>query len=258
TILAMALKPFGVRSFVGLMKLPAALLTRPVSGPPSSQILCTMASTAAASRISTDCVRTRPPCFAISSFAVSSSTPPRRPASQSSAPSARYLAAISLPRPVPPPVTRMRLPLRRFSLNMRAPGEGARILSRDFLRGGVGSFAQAEGPVLLGHLDQVDPGVFAAQAQGGQVVRHAAEKRALLRERPPRADGDLHDHDVIAARDAEVARVVDQVAGLVLAQELEAVELRHVDGLDQRAVDRVAELAAEIRRPALAQRNSHS
>src|SRR5439155_22379609 len=257
TILAMALKPFGVRSFVGLMKLPAALLTRPVSGPPSSQILCTMASTAAASRISTDCVRTRPPCFAISAFAVASSTPPRRPASQSSAPSARYLAAISLPRPVPPPVTRMRLPLRRFSLNMRAPGEGARILSRDFLRSGVGSFARIfdmrEGPVLLGHLDQVDPGVFAAQAQGGQVVRNAAEKRALLRERPPRADGDLHDHDVIAARDAEVARVVDQVAGLVLSQELEAVELRHVDGLDQRAVDRVAELAAEIRRPALAQ-----
>src|SRR5207244_9847026 len=145
----------------------------------------------------------------------------------------------------------------RFSLNMRAPGEGARILSRDFLRGGVGSFAQAEGPVLLGHLDQVDPGVFAAQAQGGQVVRNAAEKRALLRERPPRADGDLHDHDVIGASDAEIARVVDQVAGLVLAQELEAVELRHTDRLDQRAVDRIAQLAAEIRRPALSQRDSH-
>src|SRR5207244_1187425 len=94
-----------------------------------------------------------------------SRTPPGRPASQSSAPSARYLAAISLPRPVPPPVTRMRLPLRRFSLNMRAPGEGARILSRDFLRSGVGSFARIfdmrEGPVLLGHLDQLDPGVCA-------------------------------------------------------------------------------------------------
>ncbi len=125
-MLAMALKPFGVRSLVGLMKLPAALLTRPVSGPPSSQIFCTIASTAAASRMSTAWLRTLPPCLAINSFAVSSSTPPRRPAIQSSAPSARYLAAISLPRPVPPPVTRMRLPLRRSSLNMRAPG-GERV-----------------------------------------------------------------------------------------------------------------------------------
>src|SRR3989441_10127437 len=114
-----------------------------------------------------------------------------------------------------------------------------------------------EGPVLLRHLDEVDPRVLAAQAQGGEVVGNAAEEGALLRQRPPRADDDLHDHDVVRARDAEVARVVDQVAGLVLAQDLEAVELRHIDRLDQRAVDRVAELAAELRRPALAQRNSH-
>ena len=32
-MLAMALKPFGVRSLVGLMKLPAALLTRPGERP---------------------------------------------------------------------------------------------------------------------------------------------------------------------------------------------------------------------------------
>src|SRR3989440_4851887 len=257
-MLAMALKPFGVRSFVGLMKLPAALLTSPVSGPPSSQIRCTMASTAAASRMSTECVRTRPPCWSINSLAVSSSTAPRRPASHRSAPSSRYLAAISLPRPVPPPVMRMRLPLNRFSLNMRAPGRGARILSRDLLLGGgVGGLAQAEGPVFLRHLDEVDPRVLAAQAQGGEVVGNAAEEGALLRQGPAEADGDLHDHDVIRASDAEIARVVDQVAGLVLAQELEAVELRHTDRLDQRAVDRIAQLAAEIRRPALAQRDSH-
>src|SRR5437660_6271459 len=121
-MLAIALKPFGVRSLVGLMKLPAALLTRPVSGPLSSQMRCTIASTAAASRMSTAWVRTPPPPRpASSSFAVFSSTAARRPQSQSSAPRARYLAAISLPRPVPPPVTRMRLPLRRPSLNMGAP-----------------------------------------------------------------------------------------------------------------------------------------
>src|SRR5688572_9830459 len=120
-MLAMALKPFGERSFVGLMKLPAALLTSPVSGPLSSQIRCTIASTAAASRMSTGWVLTLPP----RDLAVSSRTPPRLPQSQSSAPSSTYFAAISLPRPVPPPVTRMRLPLRRPSLNMRAPGGGS-------------------------------------------------------------------------------------------------------------------------------------
>ncbi len=58
---AMALKPFGVRSFVGLMKFPAALLTSPVSGPASSQMRWTIASTAAASRMSTEWVLTLPP-----------------------------------------------------------------------------------------------------------------------------------------------------------------------------------------------------
>src|SRR5438552_17786965 len=141
---------------------------------------------------------------------------------------------------------------------MRAPGRGARILSRDLLLGGgVRGLAEPEGPVFLRHLDEVDPRVLAAQAQGGEVVGNAAEEGALLRQGPAEADGDLHDHDVIRASDAEIARVVDQVAGLVLAQELEAVELRHVDRLDQRTVDRVAELAAEFRRPALAQRDAH-
>src|SRR2546422_600938 len=124
-MLAIALKPLGVRPLVGLMKLPAALLTRRVSGPLSSQMRCTIASPAAASRISTEWVRTTPPRPATSSFAVLSSTAPRRPQSQSSAPSSRYLAAISLPSPVPPPVMRMRLPLRRSFLNMRASREGS-------------------------------------------------------------------------------------------------------------------------------------
>src|SRR5258705_3392408 len=118
---AMALKPFGERSLVGLMKLPAALLTSPESGPDSSQIRCTIASTACASRMSTEWVFTLPPKEFIRERAVSSRTGPRRPQIQTSAPSVRYFAAISLPRPVPPPVTRMRLPLSSPSLNMRAP-----------------------------------------------------------------------------------------------------------------------------------------
>src|SRR6266850_2152636 len=187
-MLAMALKPFGVRSFVGLMKLPAALLTRPV----------------------------------------------------------------------PPPVTRMRLPLRRSSLNMRAPRVGARILSRDLHLGGcIRRLAIAEGPVFLGHLDQVDPGVLPAHAEHSEVVSYATEERALLGERAAGADGELDDHDVVGARDAEVARVVDQVARLVLAQDLEAVAFRYADRLDQRAMHRVAQLAAELRRAPLAERDAH-
>ena len=57
---AIASNPRGERSSVRLMKLPAALLTRPSSGPPSSQIDWMAASTAAASRMSTACVATGP------------------------------------------------------------------------------------------------------------------------------------------------------------------------------------------------------
>src|SRR6185436_4839668 len=143
-MLAMALKPFGERSFVGLMKLPAALLTSPVSGPDSSQMRWIIASTACASRMSTEWVLT----FLPSSFAVASRTAPRRPQIHTSAPSWTYFAAISLPRPVPPPVTRMRLPLSRPSLNMRAPRVRA-----DFKRG---EQRQADGEAHQRHADPRD------------------------------------------------------------------------------------------------------
>src|SRR5882724_9309284 len=114
----MASNPREERSSVREMKFPAALLTRPVSGPPSSQIDCTIASTAAASRMSTVRVFTELSCLPVSSSAVFSSVAARRPQMKISAPSSRYFAAISRPRPVPPPVTRMRLPLSRSFLNM--------------------------------------------------------------------------------------------------------------------------------------------
>src|SRR5436190_22350982 len=254
-MLAIALKPFGERSLVGLMKLPAALLTSPLSGPLSSQIRCTIASTAAASRMSTECVRTRPPCASISCFAVSSSTPPRRPPSHSSAPSSRYLAAISLPSPVPPPVTRLRLPLRRSSLNMRAPRVGSGHFSD--LRRCVGRFAEAERPVFLRHFDEIDPNVLLALSERGEVVGDAAEKRALLLQAATCTDGDLDDDDVVGARDAEVAGVVNQVARLVFREQLETVQFRDVDRLDERAMQRVAKLAAKFRGAPLAERDAH-
>src|SRR6185436_342744 len=249
-MLAMALNPFGVRSLVGLMKLPAALLTRPCSGPLSSQMRWTIASTAAASRMSTACVRTFPP----RDFAVSSSTPPRRPQIHSSAPSSRYLAAISLPRPVPPPVMRMRLPLSSPSLNMRAPWGGSGHF-KSFRR--VGSHTVTERPVLFRDLDQVDPPVFAPQRDRGvEVVGDAPVERALLFQRAAAGERDLDNHQVARARDAEVHRVVHQVARLVLGDELEAIERRHVDGLDQRAVDGLAHLAPVGLGLALNERNA--
>src|SRR5258707_6181469 len=108
----MASKPRGERSSVREMKLPAALLTRPVGARPSCQIACTIASTLPASRMSTVWHFTEPPCFAVSSAAVFSNGSRRLAQIYRSAPSSRYFAAISRPRPVPPPVTRMRLPLR--------------------------------------------------------------------------------------------------------------------------------------------------
>src|SRR5687768_5526327 len=249
-MLAMALNPLGVRSLVGLMKLPAALFTRPVSGPLSSQMCCTIASTAAASRISTACVLTFPP----RDLAVSCRTPPRRPQIHSSAPSSTYLAAISLPRPVPPPVIRMRLPLSSPSLNMRAPWGGSGH-SKSFRR--VRSHAFAERPVLLRHLDQVDPYVLRPQAhRGAEVVGDAAVERALLVQRAPAAQRDLDDQEIARAGDAEVHRVVDQVTRLVLGDELEAVEPRHADGIDQGKVDGIAHLAPVGRGLALNERNA--
>src|SRR4051812_4675794 len=110
---------------------------------------------------------------------------------------------------------RMRLPLSRPSLNMgRSAGRGAPILSRDLLRLGVGSFSESEGPVLLRDLDETDPDVLAPHAQAGDVLRNAAVERALLRQRAAAGKRDLDDDDVAGARDPEVARGVDQVAGL--------------------------------------------
>src|SRR2546422_11663545 len=63
------------------------------------------------------------------------------------------------------------LTLEKVFLEHARSWRGARILSRHLLLcGRVRSFAEAERPVLLGHLDQVDPRVLAAQAQGGEGV----------------------------------------------------------------------------------------
>src|SRR6266576_2479669 len=119
-MLAMALKPFGERSFVRLMKLPAALLTRPVRGP-SLKTRVIMFSTASGDRMSHSIGVTRVLCVSASSRAVSATTARRRPQMYTSAPSLAYSPAISRPSPVPPPVTRMRLPLSRSARKIVMP-----------------------------------------------------------------------------------------------------------------------------------------
>jgi hypothetical protein len=98
-------------------KLPAALLTSACSGPSSSS-RSTIASTASASRTSQAWVVTTPPVAFSCSRAVASSTSARRPQIARPAPSSRNRRPMLLPRPVPPPVIRMRLPARRSGWNI--------------------------------------------------------------------------------------------------------------------------------------------
>src|SRR3954470_16756900 len=106
---------------------------------------------------------------------------------------------------------------------MSAPG-GALILCRYLvLRGRVGGLAEAKRPVFLRYFDEVYPGILASHTERGEIVGDAVEKLALLREGASRAQGDLHDDDVVSARNTEVAGVIHQVARLVLREELEAI-----------------------------------
>ena len=62
------------------------------------------------------------------------------------------------------------------------------------------------------------PGDSYRLRQRGDVVRDAFEERAFLPQRAPGRERDLDDHNVTGARDAEIARVIHQVAGLMLRQ----------------------------------------
>ena len=118
---AMASKPRGDIASVGQMKLPAALLTRPVK-PPLSNSDSTISSTAEAMRMSTPKVSMRAfgNCLRQAS-AVASHTCLRRPQMATSAPRLKKCSAMAWPKPVPPPVTRMRWPLIKLDWYMQNP-----------------------------------------------------------------------------------------------------------------------------------------
>src|SRR5690242_5422819 len=77
--------------------------------------------------------------------------------------------------------------------------------------------AVAERPVLPCGFQQVDEDVLRAQPRvGGELLREALIERLLLRHRVAAVAGDLHDHQIIAALDAEVAWVAVELRGIML------------------------------------------
>src|SRR6266851_2810530 len=109
--------PRGDNVSVGARKLAPALFTRPVSGP-VTQISAIIFSMLSGSRtLATSASACPPDRLRISPTALSR-TSCRRPQMKTCAPCAANPTDISLPRPVPPPVTRMRFPLRTSPLNM--------------------------------------------------------------------------------------------------------------------------------------------
>lgn len=111
-----ALNPRGERSFVREMKLPAALLTRPLIVPPA-KASATMSSTASGTRMSQVMGVTLTPRLPLISFAVSSSTLPRRPQIDLRAQHGRFVGHLPA-KARAAPVTRMRLPFIRSLRNM--------------------------------------------------------------------------------------------------------------------------------------------
>jgi hypothetical protein len=84
-----------------------------------------MFSTACATRMSTPKVAMRRPGKrSRQAAAVSSQTALRRPQMAMSAPSDRKRSAMACPRPVPPPVTRMRWPANSCDAYMAPPAHG--------------------------------------------------------------------------------------------------------------------------------------
>src|SRR6516164_8053855 len=186
----------GLSSSLRAMKLPAALLTRTSRGP-SAQIASTVLSTASASRTSQTWVSTLPPASPASLAAASRRTSARRPQMTSRAPSSRKRRPMEKPRPVPPPVIRMRLPWRRSAWNMLG-ALGAPALVQPLLPHGeelLAPLGAESGTILAGELgerafegvsqalDDADPvAVGAAQRLDHDLVDDAQLQQILRRQ----------------------------------------------------------------------------
>jgi hypothetical protein len=96
----------------------------------------------------------------------------------------------------------------------------------------------AERPVFRKHLDQVDENILGAQARIlGQPFGDAPIKLLLLCRRTRVADGDLDLDQIVAAPDAEIVRVIDEIVFVMFGQDHETVAFGNIEGLAQGLID---------------------
>ncbi len=97
------------------------------------------------------------------------------------------------------------------------------------------------------HVFRADAGFLSEQLGDFRI------ERLLLIKRPSCIQGDLDEHNVVGAADAEVGGVVDQSFSGMIRDYLKAVVLGHVDSLPHGAVDHVSDLGAIFRGLSLTQ-----
>src|SRR6266404_6814009 len=112
------------------------------------------------------------------------------------------------------------------------------------LLGRVRSDTIAEGPVLLLDLDEVDQDVLAPESNSCvKAVGDGLVERLLLRRRPAFIPGNLDNHEICTALDAEIFGIELEAVSFVLSNDLEAVFFRNADA-DKRFIDDATDLLA--------------
>src|SRR5260370_24389074 len=110
--------------------------------------------------------------------------------------------------------------------------------------GRVRSDTIAEGPVLLLDLDEVDQDVLAPESDSCiKAVGDGLVERLLLRRRPAFIPGNLDNHEICTALDAEIFRIELETVSFVLSNDLKAVFFRDADA-DKRVIDDATDLLA--------------
>src|SRR5258705_1050743 len=110
--------------------------------------------------------------------------------------------------------------------------------------GRVRSDTIAEGPVLLLDLDEVDQDVLAPESDSCvKAIGDGLVERLLLRRCPAFIPGDLNNHEICTALDAEIFGIELETVSFVLSNDLEAGFFRNADA-DKRVIDDATDLLA--------------
>src|SRR4029450_3416741 len=127
---------------------------------------------------------------------------------------------------------------------LRVANEGVTTRARSL---GVLRFALAERPVPPDDFDEIDEQVLRLEPWFlSEQLCGARKEIALLLRLPAPAQGDLHQNDVIGTVDAEIGRIVDEPARIVLGDDLEAVVLGHGERFYHGPMNAVPDRAAII------------